>query len=107
MSGGTPEVCVEVNFGSPLPGTEASYVVNGMTHYIGQHPPSGLGTGNPEAPKSYNVPVCLLLQLIDLDDLASDLRSQTKVLVHDGPIQGHLVTRETSAGHVPLVSLQG
>ena len=32
--------------------------------------------------------------------------SRTKVLVHDGPIQRHLVTRETSAGRVPLVSLQ-
>ena len=32
--------------------------------------------------------------------------SRTKVLVRDGPIQSHLVTRETSAGHVPLVSLQ-
>ena len=31
--------------------------------------------------------------------------SQTKVLVCDGPIQSHLITRETSAGHVPLVSL--
>ena len=32
--------------------------------------------------------------------------SRTKVLVHDGPIQSHFVTRETSAGRVPLVSLQ-
>ena len=32
--------------------------------------------------------------------------SRTKVLVRDGPIQSHLVTREISAGHVPLVSLQ-
>ena len=34
------------------------------------------------------------------------LVSRTKVLVRDGPIQSHLVTKETSAGHVPLVSLQ-
>ena len=32
--------------------------------------------------------------------------SQTKVLVRDGPIQRHLVTRETSAGRFPLDSLQ-
>ena len=32
--------------------------------------------------------------------------SQTKVLVRDRPIQSHLVTRETSAGRVPWVSLQ-
>ena len=31
--------------------------------------------------------------------------SQTKVLVHNGPIQSHLVTRETRTGHVPLASL--
>ena len=33
-----------------------------------------MGTGNPETPKSYNIPVCLLLQLMDLDDLAPDLK---------------------------------
>ena len=74
VSGGTPEVRVEVNFGSPRPGTEASYVVNGTTHHISQHPPSGSGTGNPETSKSYNIPVRLLLQLMDLDDLAPDLK---------------------------------
>ena len=31
--------------------------------------------------------------------------SQTKVEVRNGPIQNHLVTWETSTGHVPLVSL--
>ena len=68
VSGGTPEVRVEVNFGSPRPGTEASYVVNGgMTHHIGQHPASGSGTANPETSKLYNIPVRLLLQLMDLD----------------------------------------
>ena len=75
VSGGTPEVCVEVNFGSPRPGTEASYVVNGgTTHHIGQHLASGSGTANPETSKSYNIPVRLLLQLMDLDDLAPDLK---------------------------------
>ena len=34
------------------------------------------------------------------------LLSRTKVLVHNRLIQSHLVTRETSAGHIPLVSLQ-
>ena len=34
------------------------------------------------------------------------LLSQTKVLVHEGPIQSYLVIGETSAGRVPLVSLQ-
>ena len=32
--------------------------------------------------------------------------SRTKVLFRDGLIQSHLVTRETSTGRVPLVSLQ-
>ena len=32
--------------------------------------------------------------------------SQTKVLVRDRLIQSHLVTKETSVGCVPLVSLQ-
>ena len=34
-----------------------------------------------------------------------DILSRTKVFVHDGLIQSHLVTRETSAGCIPLVSL--
>ena len=45
VSGGTPEVCVEVNFSSPWPGMEVLYVVNGTTHHMGQHLPTGLGTG--------------------------------------------------------------
>ena len=37
-------------------------------------PPSGLGTGNPETSKSYNIPVQLLLQLMDSDNPALDLK---------------------------------
>ena len=62
-----------------------------------------------------NTAVCPLLLLwkdvhldTDLLVMAQDtlkLLSQTKVLVHNRPIQSHLVTRETSTRCVPLVSL--
>ena len=40
-----------------------------------------------------------------IDKMSAAFVSRTKVLVCDRLIQGHLVPRETSAGHIPWVSL--
>jgi hypothetical protein len=77
VSGSAPEVHVAVNFGSPLPGTEASYTVNGTTHHVVQQPlasSSGTSSKLERALKRPNLPVRLLLELMDLDDLTIDLK---------------------------------
>ena len=73
--------------------------------------PAKARTASPEAVTSVfgKVVECKemsLLECITLLDCIEYSLSRTKVLVHNGPIQSHLVTRETSAAHVPLVSLQ-
>ena len=62
-----------VNIGSLLPGTAASYTVNGTMHYVRQ-PSAASKSKHRSASKQPNLPVNLLLQLMALDNPSVDLK---------------------------------
>ena len=83
LSGNVPEVHVAVNIASPLPGTDpgGAYAVNATTH-SGYWCPLSSSAGAPSKPQKsilkqlnqVDPHVCLLLQLMDIDDPAEDLK---------------------------------